>query len=192
LATPIQVIAGLGNPGPRYSATRHNAGFMLVDMLTEHAGAGPWKTWQNIGEYCRAELPSGPLYLIKPLTYMNDSGRMLASFCGFYKLQPDSVLVCFDDMALNLGAIRLRLGGSAGGQKGMADILQCLGTQDVPRLRIGTGPRPPQFEAKDFVLASFSSQEKKTLHEALEKAKDAALVCADTGVEAAMNRFNGG
>ena len=186
------VIAGLGNPGPRYAKTRHNAGFMLADMLAESLRAGPWKIWENSGEYSRIHNEDKDVFIIKPSTYMNDSGRMVSSFCSFHKIPLNSLIVCYDDISIDAGRIRIRKSGSAGGQKGMESVISALGTQEMPRVRIGIGPKPQIIDSKDFVLSAFTPQERKVFQTGLEKAAEAVKLILESGIESAMNRFNGG
>ena len=180
---PLRLVVGLGNPGTRYARTRHNVGFRLVDQL---AGDVPWKDFEGLGHVCRA----GELWLAKPMTYMNDSGSFVGALSRWRKIPPGQILVCFDDVALPLGRLRLRVKGSGGGQKGMQSTLQHLGTQDVPRLRIGIGPQPPGMDSADFVLSRFSPDEEKALTGVLDDAVAAVRVAAESGLDAAMNRFN--
>lgn len=188
----IQIVAGLGNPGPRYGRSRHNAGFMLVDFIREAAeSAAPWKSWRGVGEYCQVTTPAGRgLFLVKPMTFMNDSGRMVGDFCRFHRVPPSGVLVCFDDISLELGRIRIRLKGSSGGQKGMESVINAFSSQDIPRLRLGIGPRPAHSVCSDFVLSPFSGSELEVFRPALEKGRDAVFAAADSGLAAAMDRFN--
>lgn len=187
----LKVIAGLGNPGPGYQNTRHNAGFMLADILHGKLAAGPWKSWED-GEYARASVPGGgELYLVKPLTYMNNSGQMVGAFCRFYKVSPAELLVAYDDMALDCGRVRLRLSGSAGGHNGMSSVLAHMGSQAVPRLRIGVGGcRDGGAGWKNFVLSGFSRTEREAFEKGLALAGEAALLAVTKGVETAMNRYN--
>jgi PTH1 family peptidyl-tRNA hydrolase len=179
----LRLVVGLGNPGTRYARTRHNVGFRLVDLL---AADSQWRDFQGLGQVCRV----GGLWLAKPMTYMNDSGSFIGSLSRWRRIPPAQILVCFDDVALPLGRLRLRLKGSGGGQKGMESALQHLGTSDVPRLRIGIGPQPPGLDSADFVLSRFSAEEEKLLGAALEAAASAVQLAAENGIEAAMNRFN--
>ena len=188
----VCVIVGLGNPGRRYEGTRHNAGFAVADSLAASLRAEPWKSWLNLGEVSRADAGGKTVFLVKPLTYMNESGRMIRSFADYHKIQPQEVLICYDDFALELGRVRLRKSGSSGGQQGMESVLGLMGTEMIPRLRIGIGPKPPLIEWKDFVLSKFSGEEKPIFAQSLETARQAALMAVEKGLEAAMNRFNGG
>lgn len=178
----LRLVVGLGNPGPKYARTRHNAGFRLLDSL----GEGPWRDFQGLGRVARREA----LLLAQPLTYMNESGRFVESLARFHKLRPDELLVCFDDVALPLGRLRLRPAGSSGGQKGMQSIIECLGTSEIPRLRLGVGPQPPGVDSTDFVLGRFTREEEAALEEVLARGREAVLMAASLGLEPAMNRCN--
>ncbi|MCX5795461.1 MAG: aminoacyl-tRNA hydrolase [Elusimicrobia bacterium] len=179
----LRLVVGLGNPGARFTRTRHNVGFRLVDQL---AGDAPWRDFEGLGHVCR----QGDLWLAKPMTYMNDSGSFIGALSRWRKIPPGQILVCFDDVALPLGRLRLRIKGSGGGQKGMESTLQHLGTKDVPRLRIGVGPQPPGMDSADYVLSRFSSEEEKLLATVLDDAVAAVRVASESGLDAAMNRFN--
>jgi PTH1 family peptidyl-tRNA hydrolase len=176
-------VVGLGNPGPRYEKTRHNVGFRLAERLGEDE---PWRDFEGLGLCCK----KGDLWLGKPMTFMNESGRFVGAFCRFHKIPPARVLVCFDDVALPLGRLRLRTGGSSGGQKGMESVLGTLGTQEVPRLRIGIGPQPAGMDSAAFVLSRFNRQEEEMLTDFLATAQAAVRCAIDQGLETAMNRFN--
>jgi len=186
LAAPfLRLIAGLGNPGREYADTRHNVGFMIADRLVAKAGATfrVEKNWQA------AVARAGDLVVCKPLTYMNLSGEAVQSVCSFYKIPPAQTFVILDDLSLPLGKLRIRAEGSAGGHNGLKSIIQRLGTQAVPRLRIGIGSASPGA-AVEHVLGRFAPDEQGPLNEALQRA-EAAIGCAcDRGLDAAMNAFN--
>ena len=182
----LRLVVGLGNPGARYARTRHNAGFRLVESLA--AQDSIWKDFRGLGLYAR----EGSLILAQPLTYMNESGKFVQAFGNFYKIKPPEILVCFDDVALPLGRLRLKASGSAGGQKGMQSIIESLGTQDIPRLRLGIGPQPPGLDSTHYVLSSFTAAEEKILSEVFESGSQAVRLAAQEGLAAAMNRFNPG
>lgn len=183
-------MVGLGNPGERYAQTRHNAGFMVLDRLAGRLKLS-WTRWRkDLGEYCETRRGEEKLVFAVPLTYMNESGRLVGDLARYSNIPPSEVLVCYDDFALPLGRVRLRLKGSAGGHNGMQSIVDHLGTREVPRLRVGIGPLPPAVPSRDFVLSRFKPAERKQLEEALDVAADAALEAVERGVEAAMNRFN--
>ncbi len=177
------MLVGLGNPGPRYVRTRHNVGFRLVERVL---GGAAWKDFKGLGRYWHgADLTVG-----KPMTFMNESGRFVAALGRFYKVPVSEMLICFDDVDLPLGWLRLRMRGSSGGHKGMQSIIDHLGTPEVPRLRIGIGPLPPHREGADFVLGRFSLAEEEVLAGALDRAAEAITAAREEGLEAAMNRFN--
>lgn len=193
----MQLVIGLGNPGPRYDRTRHNIGFRVIDAL---AGRVDAVFTRRRPQYAEAILagPSGPVVLLKPLTYMNLSGEAVAAWladAGADVLPP--VLVVCDDIHLPLGTVRLRARGSAGGQKGLASILDTLGSLEVPRLRLGVGPDDdaeavlaPEDWA-DFVLAEFTAEEAEMVDTLVARAVAAVLDCLADGPEVAGSRHNG-
>ncbi len=185
----MKVIVGLGNPGPRYRRTRHNVGFDVLEELGRHFGEVPTRNRFNaqIGE---VDVDQTRLLLVAPQTFMNNSGQAVGPLLDFYKIEPTHVLVVCDDLNLPLGRLRLREQGSAGGQKGLADILRRLGTLEVARLRIGIGQPPPRFDASNFVLGHFNSQEQLTVNDAVEHAAQGALTWALKGPDTAMNQLN--
>jgi PTH1 family peptidyl-tRNA hydrolase len=185
----MKIVVGLGNPGPKYAGTRHNVGFEVIDYLAAAPDCGPFRAkfhslvsdWKVAGE---------PVLLVKPDTFMNLSGRAVRAVVDFYKLAPADVLVVSDDFNLPLGKLRARSKGSHGGQNGLRDIQQQLGTDEYPRLRVGVG-QPGPGEAVDFVLSRFKPGERKAVEQAVSKAADAVVVWVRQGIEAAMNRANG-
>ena len=183
------LIAGLGNPGAEYEKTRHNAGFRVADALAEKYGAD-FQSWQNAGVYAKASIGGKDVFIAKPMTYMNLSGQLVSGLARFYKIPPENILICFDDMSLKLGDIRLRPSGSAGGQKGMKHIIEQLGTDKIARLRVGIGPKPDYFDAADFVLGKFTSAETALLDSAVQKSVQALTVYLQEGLDKAMNQFN--
>lgn len=183
------LVCGLGNPGQQYDRTRHNAGFLVIDELSRRLDAA-WKPWQQLGEFAKVSCAGRDVLLVKPLTYMNLSGRMVHSLAQFYKIPPANLLVCFDDISLDLGQIRIRKSGSAGGQKGMKNIIELFGTQDIARVRVGIGPKPEKFDLADFVLSRFTSSEETVLKEALARAADAVETILSQGFEKAQTKFN--
>jgi len=187
----MKLIVGLGNPEPRYAKTRHNAGFMVIDRLRErHAPTEPVRAKFH-ADLVDARLGSERCLLIKPMTYMNRSGRAVAEARRFYKLEdPGAVLVITDDVALPVGMIRLRARGGAGGHNGLSDIELALGTDAYPRCRVGIGPKPPMVDQADFVLSRFFPEDEPELDRALAAAADAVEVFATEGITTAMNRFN--
>lgn len=185
-----RLIVGLGNPGSLYQATRHNIGFEAVDRLAEGGPAGRFARKFD-GLLAEIEIDFRRILLLKPETFMNLSGRSVRQAVQFYKLEPaEDLLVICDDLSLPLGKLRLRSGGSDGGQKGLRDIALQLGTDQFSRLRIGIGDRGP-VDAADFVLSRFRPAERPLIDDALILATQAAAVWASQGVQTAMNRFNG-
>jgi peptidyl-tRNA hydrolase, PTH1 family len=181
----IRLIAGLGNPGPEYAATRHNIGFMVVDQLAMQVGSA-WKKstrWRALSAKC------GGALLVKPMAYMNRSGEPLALIAQFYKIEPHEVLIVLDDLALPLGRVRLRASGGAGGHNGLESVLLQFRTEDIPRLRIGIGAAPGEG-AVDYVLSRFPEEERSLVSAAIDRAVDAVKCVIDNGLVSAMNTFN--
>lgn len=184
----MKLIVGLGNPGRKYEQTRHNVGFMVASKLAALVAASPSKL-RFEGEF--AEGGSGQkLAILWPQTFMNASGQSVRKACDFYKLSAEDVLVICDDLNLESGRIRLRASGSAGGQKGLVDIIRHLGTEAFPRLRVGIGQAPQGWEVTDYVLGKFAGEEKDKIEAAMTKAAYAAIDWADQGIAFAMNRHN--
>lgn len=185
----VKLVVGLGNPGSKYEGTRHNIGFEAVDRIAS-AGSGAKFAARFDGLLAEAEIDFKKVLLLKPQTFMNLSGRSVAQAVRFYKIPLSDVLVICDDLTLPLGKLRVRAGGSDGGQKGLRDIAAHLGTEEYPRLRIGIGERGP-IEAADFVLSRFRSAEVPVVDDALILTAQAVAVWTSQGLPAAMNRFNG-
>jgi PTH1 family peptidyl-tRNA hydrolase len=185
----MKLIVGLGNPGRKYAGTRHNIGFdVLAELARKYGQSSPRAKFQ--GELVEALLGGERALLLTPLTYMNLSGSSVQPTRDFYKLTNDEVLVVCDDFNLPLGKLRVRRKGSAGGQKGLDDILRRLGSDEVARLRIGIGQPDEHRAAADYVLSKFTPEEAASVSETLKRATDAVVVWATEGVEACMNRFN--
>jgi len=185
------IIVGLGNPEPKYDTTRHNAGFRAIDRLAENCGARI-NSLKHRALCGKAEISGKKVLLLKPQTYMNHSGEAVRSAADFYKVPPAKIIVLFDDCAIGVGEIRIRRKGSAGGHNGIKSLIEHLGTQDFPRVKIGVGGKAhPDQDLADHVLSGFSASEEKALVSALERAADAALTVIDKGVPEAANRFNG-
>ncbi|MFA6091370.1 MAG: aminoacyl-tRNA hydrolase [Elusimicrobiota bacterium] len=185
-----RLIVGLGNPGPEYAATRHNVGYLVVEGLARESGADWRPAPQGRGLLAEASLAGGSIRLAKPLTYMNASGEFVGAVAHFWKIPASQVLVVSDDIDLPLGRLRLRLQGSSGGQRGLDSVLTHLGTKQVPRIRLGVGPKPSQIEAADFVLGRFRSEERPLVQEMIARAQEAAAAACERGMEAAMNTYN--
>ena len=185
------LIVGLGNPGRAYAGTRHNAGFMVVDEIARRHGAA---FTEGRGEFTRAAVAAGEatLSLLKPTTYMNDSGSAVRDAMMQLGVLPERILIVLDDFQIPLGSLRLRPGGSAGGHNGLASVIAMLGTEEIPRLRCGIGtPAMPAKEGKrDFVLEQFGQEELSTARAMVDRAADAALIFAASGIDRAMNVAN--
>jgi PTH1 family peptidyl-tRNA hydrolase len=185
----VKLVVGLGNPGRKYTRTRHNVGFRVLDVLADRLGAAvDKKRFEAL--YTAVPTPAGRVVLVAPQTYMNLSGRAVGHFLRYFKAEAGGVLVVCDDIALPLGTIRLRARGSSGGQKGLASVLRELGTQEVSRLRVGVGAPPGQVEAADYVLGRFTEDDERTLGPVLQRAADCVEVWLAHGAAEAMNRFN--
>ena len=185
------LIVGLGNPGREYEKTRHNAGWRAIDRIAEKLNCKIDKA-KFQGLYGQTTYAGEKVFLLKPQTYMNLSGRSVLQLSAFFKVPPMRIIVLFDDISLEPGRLRLRKDGSAGGHNGIKSIIQELGSQDFPRVKIGVGAKPhPEFDLADWVLSTFSAQEEKLLAPAIEKAADAALCIIDKGIAEASNRYSG-
>ncbi|MBR5125659.1 MAG: aminoacyl-tRNA hydrolase [Oscillospiraceae bacterium] len=185
------LIVGLGNPGKEYERTRHNCGFRAVDLIASRFGCKIDKA-KFQGLYAQTTYNGKKLMLLKPMTYMNLSGRSVLQLSAYFNIPPQRIIVLFDDISLPPGRLRIRPDGSAGGHNGIKSIIQEVGSQLFPRVKIGVGAKPnPEYDLADWVLSTFSSQEEKALAVALENAADAALAIIDHGVPEAANRFNG-
>lgn len=184
------LLAGLGNPGSRYESTRHNMGFLAVDRLAqeEHFKFNKlrFKAWTAIWE-----VDGQKVLVMKPQTYMNLSGESVGEAARFYKIPADHVLVVSDDIDLPAGKLRIRAGGSAGGHNGLKNIIQHLGTDKFPRIKVGVGsPKQAGFEVVDWVIGKPMGEDQKVLTDALDRAVAAIPVLISQGVDRAMNRFN--
>jgi PTH1 family peptidyl-tRNA hydrolase len=184
------LIAGLGNPGRKFEHNRHNVGFMLLNRLSLKLGE-PFGQVQSKAMVAKAIYLGERVILIKPQTYMNNSGSAVNAIFNFYKVHLENVIVVYDDVDLPLGALRLRPSGGSAGQKGMQSIIERLGTDEFPRLRIGTGRPPGKMEAADYVLHDFPDDEGELLEEILDRAVEAVLTFIKDGLERAMNLYNG-
>ena len=185
------LIVGLGNPGREYEKTRHNCGFRALDILAQKLGCKVDKG-KFQGLYGQVSYGGSKLLLLKPLTYMNLSGRSVLQLSAFFRIPPQRIIVLFDDISLEPGRLRIRADGSAGGHNGIKSIIAELGSQDFPRVKIGVGGKAhPEQDLADHVLSNFSAQEEKALASALERAADAALCIIDHGVPETANRYNG-
>lgn len=186
------LIVGLGNPGKEYEKSRHNCGFRALDILSGKLGCKVDKM-KFQGLYGQVNYKGKKLFLLKPMTFMNLSGRSVLQLSSYFHIPPQRIIVLFDDISLVPGRLRVRGNGSAGGHNGIKSIIAELGSQDFPRVKIGVGAKPnPEYDLADWVLSSFSAQDEKALAPALEKAGDAALCVLEEGIMQAANRYNGG
>jgi len=196
----MHCIIGLGNPGPEYAETRHNVGFRVIDLLAARHGIrlrrrrslaaiafGGGRLRSEVGP---GEIASQRVLLVEPQTFMNNSGEAAAQVVSYFDLQPQDLLIIYDDLDLELGTLRLRRGGSAGTHKGMRSVVAHLDTDEIPRLRLGIGPLPAEADAVEFVLSAFRGAEIATIEEMLTRAAEAVEYFLTEGIEAAMNKFN--
>ena len=190
LDAKLKVVVGLGNPGAKYEGTRHNVGFDVLNLLSQKLSA-PMPKAKYDGQLTTATYAGNKILLVWPLTYMNQSGRCVSAVAQFYKInvEQDLMVVC-DDLSLPLGKIRIRAKGSAGGQKGLNDILRATGSQSVARTRIGIDQPPPQWDTADYVLGRFRENEKEVVTETISRACDAILDWCSHDLAHCMNRYN--
>lgn len=185
------LIVGLGNPGKEYEGTRHNCGFRAIDTLADSLSCKIDKG-KFQGLYGQTTYNGKKLYLLKPQTYMNLSGRSVLQLSAYFNIPPARIIVLFDDISLEPGRLRIRGDGSAGGHNGIKSLIQELGSQDFPRVKIGVGAKPhPEQDLADWVLSRFTTTEQKAIDASLKPAADAALCIIEKGVSEAANRFNG-
>jgi PTH1 family peptidyl-tRNA hydrolase len=182
------LVVGLGNPGPEYANTRHNVGFMVVDLLSRRHRI-PVKALRHGARVGEGEIAGEPVALVKPLTFMNVSGRAVAPLASQHSLPPSHVIVIYDDADLPFGKIRVRARGSAGGHNGLKSIIASLGSSEFPRVRIGIG-RSRGGDLIEHVLTGFKPAERATINRAIDRAADAVESLLSEGTETAMNRFN--
>jgi PTH1 family peptidyl-tRNA hydrolase len=198
----MRLVVGLGNPGNEFVATRHNIGWEAIDELARRLGwIGKKEEFNRLGKSKfdglvldgSISIHSGAtekLLLLKPVTFMNDSGRSVQAAMAFFQLSPADLMVVLDDLALPGGKIRIRPSGSSGGHNGLKDIERALGTDQYPRLRIGIDAPPPRIPGRDYVLGRFTDEQRKAVNPALDRAASAILTWIEKGIEPAMNVFN--
>ncbi len=185
------LIVGLGNPGREYERTRHNVGFRVLELLAKEAGARVDRS-RFRALTGTAELGGQKVLLLKPQTYMNNSGEAVHLAAMFYRVPISRILILSDDISLPVGRVRVRAEGSAGGHNGLKSVIAHLGSQDFPRVKIGVGAKPhPDYDLADWVLSNFTSEEEKALAPALEHAAAAALELIRNGVQSAAGKYNG-
>lgn len=185
------LIVGLGNPGTEYARSRHNTGFRCLDLLAETLNCKVDKL-KFQGLYTQTVYNGKKLFLLKPQTFMNLSGRSVLQLSAYFHIPPQRIIVLFDDISLPVGRLRIRAEGSAGGHNGIKSIISELGSQDFPRVKIGVGAKPnPDYDLADWVLSAFSANEEKALAVSLKNGAEAALAIIEHGVPEAANRYNG-
>ena len=186
----MYIIAGLGNPTREYERTRHNVGFDVIDVLADmfHTTVEE-KKFQGL--YGRAMIEGEKVIFLKPQTFMNLSGECIWAAADFYKIEPENIIIIYDDISLDVGQLRIRKKGSAGGHNGIKNIIAHLGTQEFPRIKVGVGAKPPKMDLADYVLSRFSREDRAVMEDAFKDAAEAVQVMIAQGADAAMNRFNG-
>lgn len=185
------LIVGLGNPDRIYARNRHNVGFRVIDRLAETLRVSVDRA-KFRGKFTQVTYKGQKLVLLKPMTFMNSSGLSVMDAVNYFKLPPERIIVVFDDISLDVGRLRVRSDGSAGGHNGIKSIIGAINSQDFPRVKVGVGAKPhPDYDLADWVLSNFSPEEEKKLKPAVERAAEAVLEIVENGAYAAANRFNG-
>ena len=195
----MYIIAGLGNPTREYEKTRHNVGFDTIDVLADKLNTSVDEK-KFKGLYGRGIIAGEKVILLKPQTFMNLSGESIRPLADYYKVDPESelivvdpehIIVIYDDISLDVGQLRIRKKGSAGGHNGIKNIIAHLGTQEFPRIKVGVGDKPPRMDLADYVLSRFSKEDREKMEQAFKDAAEAVEVMIAEGPDAAMNQFNG-
>ena len=186
----MYLIAGLGNPSRTYEGTRHNIGFTMIDAIGNKFGIDV-TTKKHKALVGRGMIEGMRVILAKPQTYMNLSGESIREITDFYKIEPENIIIIYDDISLDVGQLRIRKKGSAGGHNGIKNIIAHLGTQEFPRIKVGVGDKPPRMDLADYVLSRFSKEDREKMEQAFKDAAEAVEVMITEGADAAMNRFNG-
>ncbi len=185
------IVAGLGNPGREYTFTRHNSGFLAIDYIAAHIGVSVDRAKFN-ALVREAALGGERVLLLKPQTYMNRSGDAVGAAASFYKLPPERVFVLCDDVSLPVGTVRIRAKGSSGGQKGLRSIIEALGTEEFPRIKLGVGDKPaPEWDLADWVLSTFDAHDRELMTAAFGRAYEALPLLLKGDFAAAQSRYNG-
>ncbi len=183
-------VVGLGNPGLQYENTRHNAGFLAVDLFMK-TKEGEFKKHKMDAVFGECKVGKNRVLVAKPQTYMNNSGTAVSAIAKFYKIPTDRIIVVCDDINLDIGKIRIRRKGSDGGQKGMRDIIELLGTDEITRIKVGVGKKPhPDYDLVDWVLSKFPKETEEELKSALDKTAKALNEIINRGIDSAMNKYS--
>ena len=184
------LVVGLGNPGLQYEKTRHNVGFMSADLLMKKAG-GEFTKHKMDAHFGECEIGKKRILVMKPQTFMNNSGTAVSAVSKFYKIPADKIIIISDDISLDVGKIRIRRKGSHGGHNGLKDIFQLLGTDDIMRVKIGVGAKPhPDYDLADWVLGKFPKEDEENLNTALENSVKAIEEIIKRGIDSAMNKYS--
>lgn len=186
----MKLVVGLGNPTARYDKTRHNVGFEVIDVLADKYNIA-LDTMKHKGMYGKGKIDGQSIILLKPMTFMNLSGESVALVSKYYKVAPEDIIVIYDDINLDVGRLRIREKGSAGGHNGMKNIIAHLGTEEFPRIRIGVGMKPPKMDLADYVLSHFSEEEQALMNQGYDKACEALKLLLLDDIPQAMNQYNG-
>lgn len=184
------LIVGLGNPGPKYKYTRHNVGFLCIDAIAEELNI-PVKTIKFKGLYGEGNVNGKKVRLLKPETYMNESGQSVREAMTYFKIPVEDILVIVDDIDIEFASIRIRKKGSAGTHNGLKSVIYQIQSDAFPRIKIGVGQKLPQQDLASFVLSGFSQEEGKAIEKAIEMAKDSAISIVKKGIDETMNKYNG-
>lgn len=186
----MKLIVGLGNPTKEYEGTRHNVGFEVIDYLVEKYGI-PLDTLKHKGMYGKGMIEGTGVILLKPMTFMNLSGECVSQVANYFKIQPEDIIVIYDDINLDVGRLRIRKKGSAGGHNGIKNMILHLNTEDFPRVRVGVGMKPAHMDLAKYVLSRFSKDELPLMQSGYERACEAAVMILQGDLEKAMNAYNG-
>ena len=186
----MKLIVGLGNPTPQYEKTRHNVGFEVIDHLVEEYGIA-LDTAKHKGFYGKGRIEGQQVILLKPMTYMNLSGESVVQVANYFKILPEDIIVIYDDINLDVGRLRIREKGSAGGHNGIKNIIAQLGTEEFPRIRVGVGMKPPRMDLAAYVLSRFGKDEQVLMEMGYEKACKATALMVQDEIAQAMNQYNG-
>lgn len=184
------MVVGLGNPGVKYQNTRHNVGFCAIDHIAKKLGTTADKL-KFQGLYCRAKIDGDELILLKPQTFMNESGKSVSQFASFFKIPAENIIVIFDDVSLDVGKLRVRRKGSAGGHNGIKSIIASIGSENFPRVKIGVGKKPhPDYDLADWVLSALPLKDRETIEKNNDNVFDAVSLIIKGDSEKAMAKFN--
>lgn len=186
----MKLVVGLGNPTIKYDKTRHNVGFEVIDELADKYNIA-LDTMKHKGMYGKGKIDGQSVILLKPMTFMNLSGESVALVSKYYKVAPEDIIVIYDDINLDVGRLRIREKGSAGGHNGMKNIIAHLGTEEFPRIRVGVGMKPPRMDLADYVLSHFSEDEQALMNQGYDKACEALKLLLLDEIPQAMNQYNG-